>query len=277
YARVLDVPAGRWLLQQGRRLTGHHYLLRGSVRTWSPDAVLEAGDPAALRPLCPGPLAVRTESGCRLLQIPQPVLDLAVLRMDPELITVTESDACWQTRFLQSHLMTALPPISWQRILSRLRPESFSAGGWVLREGADTADHCCILACGSALVSRGGETLAELFPGDLFGEDALIAGVPRNASVRMVEPGIVMRLHAGDFSRFLVDVLAECGCRAPVESDLRSTVLLRVTSAHRLRERLARLAADQIYLVSSPSEPVLALTLFLLRKRGIGAWAADPG
>jgi CRP-like cAMP-binding protein len=281
HTRILDVPAGRWLLRRGRRLTGHHYLLRGALLTCSPDGVLEAGDPAARRPICPGPAALKTLSDCRLLLISPAGLELAAMRLQPGLVTVTETEACWQTRFLESHLMTRLRPAAWQRVLSRLKPEYLQAADWVLREGAP-ADHCCILAAGEAAVIREaqgsgstgtGEVVALLSPGDLFGEDALIVGGRRNASVRMREAGVVMRLDAAEFSRFLVEVLNEGGVHPPAAAT-EDRRLLRITSASRLRERLASLDPGASYLVSSPASPVLALTLFLLRKRGIRAWAA---
>jgi len=278
HARFLDVPAGRWLLQRGRKLTGQHYLLRGTLLTRSPDGVVAAGERAARRPVSPGPLALKTLTDCRLLHVSATGLELAAMRMQAGLITVMEAEPCWQTQFLQSHLMTRLRPAAWQRVLSRLEPQPVSAGTWVLREGSD-AEHCWILASGSAAVCRSsgqvpGETLARLRPGDLFGEDALIVGGRRNASVRMLESGEVMRLHAEEFSRFLVDVLNEGGFHPPSGAAGEPRSVLRITSATRLRERLARLDPQVSYLVTSPTEPVLALTLFLLRKRGIRAWAA---
>lgn len=275
HARWLDVPAGRWLVRRGRKLSGHHYLQRGVLLTCSPDGVVAAGDQSARAPVSPGPEALKTLTDCRLLHVSPQGLELAAMKMQAGLITVTESEACWQTRFLQSHLMTRLPPAAWQRVLSRLVPETFPQRSWVLREGAD-ADHCCILAGGSALVSRGTDCIARLAPGDLFGEDALIVGGRRNASVRMLEDGVVMRLQADEFSRFLVDVLNEGGFHPPVGELAERRSVLRVTSARRLRERISLLDPAVPYLVSSPAEPVLALTLFLLRKRGIRAWAA-PG
>ena len=71
------------------------------------------------------------------------------------------------------------------------------------------ADGNFVLAAGAARVLRSGNNLARLQPGDLFGEDALITGEPRNASVQMETDGQVMALSALHFRDFLVSSLLE--------------------------------------------------------------------
>lgn len=57
-----------------------------------------------------------------------------------------------------------------------------SAGTDIVREGEDGIGFHLILS-GTAKVTRGGETLRELGPGDYFGEIALIDGGRRSATV----------------------------------------------------------------------------------------------
>jgi CRP-like cAMP-binding protein len=56
-----------------------------------------------------------------------------------------------------------------------------------------------IVASGMVRVIRDGETLAELGPGDFFGELSVIDGQPRNAQVVSTEPTTCLALATWDF------------------------------------------------------------------------------
>jgi len=272
--RVL-IPGSRWLLRPGRGLHGHHYLVRGSVATVQPAGVVTAGQPAARKALYPGATGLRTLTDCEFLQVPAVVFELLEPPSEKALIVVGEAVDCWQSRFLDSELMTTLPPLIWQRLLSCLEPRSLSCGDWIIHEGEPMADSCFVLTAGSARVVRDGRTLTHLASGDLFGEDALITHEPRNASVRMDSDGQVMALAAADFRDFLVSTLLE-GIYAdkPMAVGSRCRALIRFSSSRDLRERIARLSRGREYLVSSGLPEVESLAIFLMRKRGLAAWAA---
>ncbi len=279
HARRLDVPAGRWLLRRGRRLSGHHYLVRGRVALRSADGRLAAVAAPFAQPVHPGSLELKTLTDCRLLHLSEAGLNVAAMfreRAHRGLIVVSESERCWQTRFLETGLMTNLAPAAWQRVLSRLSGVACEAGEVVIREGRPAETCCFILASGRAEVSRGGRPLAVIEPGELFGEDALIAGEPRNATVRMREAGVVMRFPAEAFAAFLGEVLRG---EARHHGGLREgrATLLRLCSTKDLRARLANLDDRVTYLVSSGSEAVAVLAVFLLRKRGVRAFPAAGG
>ena len=275
HAHRLLIPKGRWLLRPGRGLRGHHFLLKGSVATVRPSSVITAGQPAARKALYPGATGLRTLTDCEFLQVPTVVFELIEPRPENPLIVVGEAVDCWQSRFLGSDLMTALPPAIWQRLLSCLEPRSLSRGDWIIREREKMADSCFVLTAGAARVLRGGWMLARLEPGDLFGEDALITHEPRNASVRMDSDGQIMVLSADDFRAFLVGTLLEgVYAEPPTSIEAGRRVLLRFGSSRDLRERIERLPRGQEYLVSSGLPEVESLAIFLMRKRGFSAWAA---
>ena len=54
-------------------------------------------------------------------------------------------------------------------------------------------------------LNRTGIRLAELGPGDSFGEEALICDTKRTATVTMLTDGVLMRLDKSDFSSLLVE------------------------------------------------------------------------
>ena len=58
---------------------------------------------------------------------------------------------------------------------------------------------------GAAVVSVDGDTVARLGPGDFFGEGALLAGAPRNATVTAIQPTTVMIVYPPEFDRLLDD------------------------------------------------------------------------
>ncbi len=274
HTRRILIPSGRWLLRPGRGLSGHHFLLKGSVATVQPTQVITSNQPAARKALYPGATGLRTLTDCEFLQVPTSVFELLEPHPESPLIVVGESTDCWQSRFLGSDLLTTLRPSTWQRLLSCLQPRVLPRGAWVIREGETTAGSCYVLTAGTARVMRTGRMLARLEPGDLFGEDALITHEPRNASVRMEADGQVMSLSAADFRSFLVGALLDGVYASPNGSGHNKRTLLRFGSSRDLRERIERLPREREYLVSSDLPEVRSLAVFLMRKQGLSAWAA---
>ncbi len=110
-----------------------------------------------------------------------------------------EEGADWMTRLISSELFTRLPHDNIQRFFTELEAVPVSTGDVVVEQGTE-GDYLYIVAEGKCSVVRkaaeGGQEhqLAVLRAGDVFGEEALIANAPRNASVKMLSPGFVMRL-----------------------------------------------------------------------------------
>ena len=120
--------------------------------------------------------------------------------------TVGMVESGWQARFLATPLLRRLAPVHWQQLLQGLRVASFSAGDTVIEARTPGAD-CYVLQSGRARVHAGSVTLAILEPGALFGEDALITGGLRNASVAMLTEGRVGALPAERFERWLLNAV----------------------------------------------------------------------
>lgn len=110
----------------------------------------------------------------------------------------------WQVRFLASPLLRSLRPLHWQQLLQGLRSECLPANTTVIEAGTPGSD-CFVLQSGRARVHVGDRRLAELTPGDLFGEEALISGRLRSASVTLADAGCIGRLSAARFERWLLD------------------------------------------------------------------------
>ena len=76
--------------------------------------------------------------------------------------------------------------------------ERFEPGQTVFREG-DVGDRIYIVLAGRVEVLRGERVLAELAPGEFFGEMALLGSAPRNATVRCKEATTVLGIPKREF------------------------------------------------------------------------------
>ena len=87
-------------------------------------------------------------------------------------------------------------------------PRTYLAGEIVFREG-DTGDTCYVVRSGALRVTRRHSdgraiTLAELRPGDIFGELAMFGGETRSATVEALEDSRALAILAGDLRRLLL-------------------------------------------------------------------------
>jgi rhodanese-related sulfurtransferase len=84
----------------------------------------------------------------------------------------------------------------------------------VIKQGTE-GDYFYVVVAGKCVVTREtplnkeGIKLAELGPGDSFGEEALIAEAKRNATVTMSTDGTLMRLGKSDFQTLLNEPLLQ--------------------------------------------------------------------
>lgn len=217
-------PAGRLLFRTGdsdRRLL---YLRSGEVELVSDSTtrLIKAGAAAAAQPLSshqPHRCAARAKTKVTLVVVDRDLLDL--LQSDSGGLSgsyeVTEIDsgddtAAWMIRFLQSPAFSRLPTEKLQAVLARMESRELTAGSAVVTQGASDP-YYYIVKSGKCLVTRHPAPdapeirLAELGVGDGFGEEALLTGSRRNATVTMAEDGIVMRLAKQDFEELLATPL----------------------------------------------------------------------
>lgn len=125
-------------------------------------------------------------------------------------IQVTELDADdpqWMLELLGNPAFRRVPASHYQALLERFTPMEAQAGQVLIREG-EPGDVFYLLRAGRARVTRRAPSgqvvvLAEIGPGQTFGEEALLSGAPRNASVTMLEAGQAMCLGGRDFRDLL--------------------------------------------------------------------------
>lgn len=115
-----------------------------------------------------------------------------------------DEDAEWINFILDSNLFFKVPPTNVSQIFSKLTPRVVSNGDVIVRQG-EIGNACFFIKEGRAEVEVTDPTtgvtkvVAEIGPGRCFGEDALVNKTQRNATVSMIENGVLMRLSKDDF------------------------------------------------------------------------------
>ena len=110
-------------------------------------------------------------------------------------------DRSWIRKMRHIMAFKAMPPANIKRLLERMESVEVKAGERIIEQG-EPGDYYYVLTEGEAKVTRTVE-LATLQPGIGFGEEALISGGQRNATVTMLTDGVVMRLAKADFDALL--------------------------------------------------------------------------
>jgi CRP-like cAMP-binding protein len=97
-------------------------------------------------------------------------------------------------------LFASLSASELAELASRFSLKTAEAGSHLIGEGAPGYTFF-VLADGTAVVTSQGAALAELGPGDFFGEIAILAGGRRTASVTATSHVTLLVMSAGDFRR----------------------------------------------------------------------------
>ena len=176
----------------------------------------------------------------------------------------------WLVHLLACKVFDRIPAGNIQELLHRFEERPVNMGDVIIQEG-DTGDEFYVIKRGKALVTASShETpLAALTDGDMFGEDALISDLPRNATVTMSSYGELMVLPKEDFIELLSQPALEYVDHPQLERLIRNSdtgvVLLDVRQPREvqfdpmlpgrniplseLRQRLPGLSRDYCYVV----------------------------
>jgi CRP-like cAMP-binding protein len=125
-----------------------------------------------------------------------------------------DSSADWMAAMLRSPVLQQVPSASIVRVIASVEPVEFAAGEAIIR--FDTpGDYYFVLVSGECRVLRpaeDGSALVEVDripPGEGFGEEALVSGLNRNATVEAVTDCRLVRLPGRDFQRFLREPMVQ--------------------------------------------------------------------
>ena len=98
----------------------------------------------------------------------------------------------------QTSLFAGIDADGLARIAGRMTELDVPADRVIARQG-EIGTGFFVIVSGNVRVVRDGETLAELGPGDFFGELSVLDGKPRNAQVVTTEPTTCLALASWEF------------------------------------------------------------------------------
>jgi len=310
---VVHFPAGEVIFRKGDEDNNTIYLLKGEVDLDQGDGNCQrigAGGVESWHPLDhvqPRRSTATAVTDVSVVRFDSSGLD-AILAWDQSAGYVIldinsnaayQDDRHWMIRLLKSKLFYKIPPGNILEIFRRLKPLRFKAGQAVITQG-DDADCCYIIKQGlcEVLIKAEGATdatpVALLEQGQWFGEDALLSGKPRNASIIMTTDGELMRLDRKDFDELLrepvVQTLSAPDARELLKQgarwlDVRTPDEFeqsRLTSAlnmplNVLRLKARLLDASKTYIACCDTGRRSASAAFLLNSAGIDVRVLDGG
>ena len=277
HTQVLTVPGARWLLQPPRQLPGFFYLVAGRLQ--ADGVVIAANDQRARQAIIPGSLRVKTLSTVQMLRVDtQPIAFLLEPSDDKvnDLQTFVVDD--WLERFLGSRIMQKLNPTGWQQVLATLEPHAVEKGEIIIRRG-EVGAHFYVIRGGRFEVINNQNRLAILNSGDFFGEDAIISGGPRNATVKALCAGALMVLHKSAFQKLLQDSVVRFVGGKPglvLSVDKSMPHMDSYIALSELREKSHQLDRHRTWLVTAGTLERAALGTFILTHQGFDAAVYCP-
>jgi len=209
------------------------------------------------------------------------------------------TDVHWMLQMLQTKVFMRLPTANIQSLFDRFEEFPVTQGQVVVDQG-DAGDYYYIIKEGRCRVTRRSEAgasdskLAELGPGDAFGEEALLADKPRNATVSMLTDGVLMRLAKDDFQTLMTEPLvnhvdarqmatmlhdgaAALDVRLESEFEQGSVDGARNFPLYLLRLKAASLDRNARYIVLCDTGARSAAAAFLLSERGLDVSVLNGG
>ena len=217
-ATILELKPGKFLFKKGERDNATCYILSGEIALHDGSDIkltIQGGTEEAKHPIAPQQprqLSARAKTRCTVISIDSGLLDVMLAWEQSAGYEVAEIDSDdeedWMTRMMQSDLMQRLPANNLQQLFIRMEELPANPGDVIVNQD-DDGDYYYIIKDGKCVVSRKPSPkarpvkLAELSDGDSFGEESLLSGSKRNATVTMLTEGTLMRLSKKDFDELL--------------------------------------------------------------------------
>ncbi|HRQ36063.1 MAG: cyclic nucleotide-binding domain-containing protein [Chiayiivirga sp.] len=308
-AAFSDYARGEVLFRAGDMDDDTLYLLDGAVSAEYPDGKTRQFEAGALQGRYslgdsqPRRFTATVSSpSARIARFDRRYLE-KVIAWDQIARTASEADGGadanrWVFRLLQSRAFRKMPTGNIERMFQGFEEIAVRADDVIVREG-DPGDYFYVIKEGAASVLKhlddSESVVAYLVRGDCFGEDALLANTTRNATVKMMQDGRLMRLSRRTFEDVLkppvvewvnpaqASLLARTGAtvidvRLPAEFEQRAIRDAINLPLYRLREdAVDRFGRDDKLIVYCNTGERSAAAAFILTRLGFDVYALQGG
>lgn len=216
-ASSVSLYQGQELMNPGNIGFEYIYLIHGTLAVYAtsnpePDFI-EAGTKIGMLPLSHDGLSqqrIVAQTDSRILTIETSTLEKilcwgAVTRCFLSEIatdTVYDQEYFWIKNLLESNLFYKVPPTNIYSILNSFQEMTVKVSTEVIVQG-DEGTCCYLMKSGAADVIINQHVVARLNQGVVFGEEALVSSKPRNATVKMVSDGVLMKLEKAEFYKLI--------------------------------------------------------------------------
>lgn len=307
-AEEITLPKGRVIFHQGDADPWLYFLLEGEVICQESDHAprhVYAGTESARYALArtrPRGYSAVAATTARVFRIDEHLLESRLGFDQATAYEVFEydgsDDPAWMLQILAQPAFRKVPPSHANLMFERFQEVSCKAGDVIIQQGG-LANHYYLIRAGRAQVTRAAPgspplVLAELGPGEGFGEEALLTGERRNATVTLLSDALLMRLSKQDFDALLKAPLVKGidleGARQMLQEGallidvrleeefkqgtLRDSLNLPL---YLLRLKAASLDPKKKYILFCQHEERSSAAAFLLAQRGLDAYVLRGG
>jgi rhodanese-related sulfurtransferase len=204
----------------------------------------------------------------------------------------------WMSNFLCIRGFQRVPPENLQSVFMKMDSLAVNTGDVIVKQDTD-GDYFYVIAEGRCLVTREvpgkpAVKLAEFGAGACVGEDSLISGDKRNATITMITPGKLMRLAKQDFVKLLKEPITrpqtlkqanEAVAKGAAWLDVRMPVDRKSPAMEGsvsipffiLRSRMSTLDPTKSYIVYCENGQQSSVAAYLLCKEGFDAYFLKGG
>lgn len=218
-----NYAAGQIIFGRGEVAHTVPWVLSGSVELFDGQSsrVVRGETDEALNPLAQGPRRATTATcvtAAQVLLLKREQLDMMLTWSQTGGVEVVDlrnqtpdeegESQDWMTTLLQNPAFHRIPPGNIAQLFACMQSVTYPAGKIILRQG-NVGDAYFVVTEGRVQILRENAAAAEikeisqLGVGRGFGEESLLSGQPRNATVRALTDVQLMRIGAQDFERLL--------------------------------------------------------------------------